>query len=131
VVRSDAYTADSAIIPREFDGAITGYDMVVRAEQINPLFLSYCILSDYVLVRQLYLHCLRATQPHLNREELGETIILVPDEEEQLQIVNYIQTINAKIDGTISKLEKEIVLLNEYCTVLISEVVTGKVDIRG
>ncbi|GAB4323761.1 MAG: hypothetical protein Kow00127_16470 [Bacteroidales bacterium] len=30
IVRSGAYTADSAIIPSKFDGAITGYDMVFR-----------------------------------------------------------------------------------------------------
>lgn len=30
VVRSGAYTADSAIIPQKYEGAIAGYDMVVR-----------------------------------------------------------------------------------------------------
>ena len=29
VVRSGAYTGDSAIVPKAYDGAITGYDMVV------------------------------------------------------------------------------------------------------
>ena len=29
VVRSGAYTADSAIVPKRYSGAVTGYDMVV------------------------------------------------------------------------------------------------------
>ena len=55
VVRSGAYTADSAIVPVKYDGAITGYDMVVRVTKCNPFYISYALLSDIVLINQLYL----------------------------------------------------------------------------
>jgi len=130
VVRSGAYTADSAIIPKKFEGAITGYDMVVRVVNDNPFFIAFCLLSEDVLINQLYLHRLRAAQPHLNKEELGETILFIPSKEEQTAIVRHIENETQKIDNTISKIEKEIELMREYRTALISEVVTGKVDVR-
>lgn len=129
VVRSGAYTADSAIIPKKYEGAITGYDMVVRVNNDNAIFISYCLLSQYVLINQLYLQRLRAAQPHLNKEELGETFLLLPTIQEQQRIVQYIETSTQKIDATIAKIEKEIELMQEYRTALISEVVTGKIKV--
>ena len=126
MVRSGAYTADSAIIPDKFDGAVSGYDMVVRAEKISPQLLAYAFLSDFVLTRQLYLHRLRAAQPHLNAEELGGTLIMV----EQLAITGHLDRKTTQIDQTIIKIEKQIDRLQEYRIALISEVVTGKIDVR-
>ncbi|MCF6148430.1 MAG: hypothetical protein E3K37_07200 [Candidatus Kuenenia sp.] len=129
VVRSGAYTGDSAIIPKKYEGAITGYDMVVRVITADPIFISYCLLSNYVLINQLYLHRLRAAQPHLNKDELGEAFLLLPTFKEQQSIVWHIETETQKIDATVSKIEKEIELLQEYRTALISEVVTGKIKV--
>jgi type I restriction enzyme S subunit len=126
VVRSGAYTADSAIIPQKYDGAITGYDMVVRATGILDEFLALCLLSDYVLLAQLYQHRLRAAQPHLNREELGETVILLPPLSEQEGIVKKVKLERGAIDSTIITVRKQRLLLQEYRTTLINDVVTGK-----
>jgi len=129
IVRSGAYTADSAIIPKKYEGAITGYDMVFRVYNDNPFFISYILLSNYLLVNQLYLQRLRAAQPHLNKEELGEAFLLMPKKIEQDQVVQYIETETKRIDDTITKIGKEIELLSEYRTALISEVVTGKIKV--
>lgn len=51
------------------------------------------------------------------------------DRFEQQQIVQYIRSEIKRIYNTVSKIEKEIDLLNEYRTVLISEVVTGKIKV--
>ena len=130
VVRSGAYTADSTIIPKEFEGSVTGYDMVVRCDsKVNPVFISKCLLSNYVLKMQLLAHTLRAAQPHLNREELNETIILFPPFVEQQTIVAHIETECSRLDTLIEKFKKQIELFQEYRTTLISEVVTGKVKV--
>lgn len=130
VVRSGAYTADSAIIPSKYDGAVTGYDMVFRCnENFFPKFVAFGLLSDYILKRQLIMHSLRAAQPHLNREELGETIIAVPSFEEQKTIVQKIETECSAIEAKKAKTQKLINLLTEYRTALISEVVTGKIKV--
>lgn len=48
---------------------------------------------------------------------------------EQIEIVNYLETETQRIDNAVFKIEKEIELLQEYKTALISEVVTGKIKV--
>lgn len=130
VVRSGAYTADSAIIPAPYAGAIAGYDMVVTAIKLNCYFLAHCLLSQYVQKYQMDLHKLRAAQPHLNAEDLGDIIIIVPPLKEQEKIVLYINNKMENIDKAVSMALKESSLIEEYRTALINETVTGKIDIR-
>jgi type I restriction enzyme S subunit len=78
VVRSGAYTGDSAIVPARFDQALAGYDMVVRPKSTDPRFLAWQLLSGHVADFQYSLSKSRAAQPHLNAEELGETLICQP-----------------------------------------------------
>jgi type I restriction enzyme S subunit len=73
---------------------------------------------------------MRAAQPHLNAEELGSAIIILPPDEEQNQIMQFVRKVSSPIDATISQLEREIDLLREYRTRLVSDVVTGKLDVR-
>ena len=131
VVRSGAYTADSAIIPNQYQGSIAGYDMIFRSyKNYSPKLISYCFLSHYILKNQLLFHSLRAAQPHLNREELGETFIVMPKNiEEQKAIARYIETECDRIDAKIAKTQRIIELQKEYRTALISEAVTGKIKV--
>ena len=93
----------------------------------SPEFLSYGLLSDYILNRQLIMQSLRAAQSHLNCEESGETLILIPPTpEEQKSIVHHIKTRYNRIDAQITRTKKLINLLSEYRAALISEAVTGK-----
>lgn len=55
----------------------------------------------------------------------------LPAKAEQERILSHIQEVTASIDQTISRAEREIELMREYRTRLISDVVTGKVDVRG
>ncbi|MGL4498922.1 MAG: hypothetical protein ACRCU2_07650, partial [Planktothrix sp.] len=50
---------------------------------------------------------------------------------EQREIVKHINTQTKKIDLAIAQIEKEIELIQEYRTTLISDAVTGKIDVRG
>lgn len=130
VVRSGAYTGDSAIVPLEFDGAIAGYDMVVRPKEYAPAFLAWAMLSRYVLEAQMKIASLRAAQPHLNAEELGAVLILLPPESEQHAISGHLDRRTAKIDTLIAKIRTAIDHLHELRTALISAAVTGKIDVR-
>lgn len=67
----------------------------------------------------------------ITQEEMGTFKMLLPPIQEQQQIVKHIEAETSKIDKTLSKIEKEIALLQEYKTALISEAVTGKIDVRG
>jgi Nucleotidyl transferase AbiEii toxin, Type IV TA system/Type I restriction modification DNA specificity domain len=132
VVRSGAYTGDSAIIPPEYDGAIAGYDMVARPRRAAaPSFLAWALLSRYVLQAQMELESLRAAQPHLNAEELGAVVILLPREQEQFAIAEFIDKRTTEIEALVTTIRGAIERLKEFRTALISSAVTGKIDVRG
>ena len=78
VVRSGAYTADSAIIPKVYDGAVSGYDMVVTVVGTRPEFVAMALLCTYLRDDQLIIASTRSAQPHLNAEELGSSVLLLP-----------------------------------------------------
>jgi type I restriction enzyme S subunit len=69
-------------------------------------------------------------QPNLNTEIVKSTPIPIPPLNEQKRIIELIESEQKRIDTIIFKTEQEIELMKEYKTALISEVVTGKVDVR-
>ncbi len=130
VVRSGAYTGDSAIIPKEYERAVAGYDMVVTATRGHSSYIAWQLLTREVRDLQFSFYSLRAAQPHLNAEDLSGTLILVPSFTEQLAIATYLDYETAKIDALISRIHEAIEKLKEYSTALISAAVTGKIDVR-
>mgnify|MGYP000975607120 FL=1 len=67
---------------------------------------------------------------HLNMSDMKNTFIFLPNINEQTEIIDYVEFEKKRIDTIITKTEQEIELMKEYKTALISEVVTGKVDVR-
>jgi len=124
IVRSGAYTGDSAIIPKEFEGAVTGYDMTLRVNNANPKFVAFSLLSNYLLNQQLILHSLRAAQPHLNAEELGHSFLVNPPLQEQKSIAHYLDQKTTIIDALLQKTKQKIALLKEQRTAIINQAVT-------
>ncbi|MDD1421691.1 restriction endonuclease subunit S [Dolichospermum sp. ST_sed1] len=129
VVRSGAYTGDSAIVSDEWAGAIAGYDMVLTPTKSYSKYIALNLLSKHILEGQIYLAKSRAAQPHLNAEELGNTIICLPPIKEQKQIAEYLDQKTAQIDQQKAKIKEAIELLKEYRTSLITNAVTGKIDV--
>src|SRR5690625_503308 len=66
----------------------------------------------------------------LNQSQTKDISVPFPPIEEQRQIVEYIETETARLDAEIRTAEEEIRLLQEYREALISEAVTGKIDVR-
>ena len=130
VVRSGAYTADSAIIPEAYEGAVAGYDMIVTVSGAQPEFIAIALLSNYVRDDQLIISSTRSAQPHINAEELGTAVLLLPPLDEQAAIVRYLDKATADIDIATDRARRQIDLLKEYRTRLIADVVTGKLDVR-
>lgn len=73
---------------------------------------------------------IRVGQWDLNMLKMKEIPFIVPPASEQNEIVAYIPKANAKIEKAIDAISQEITLLKEYRTRLISDVVTGQVDVR-
>jgi type I restriction enzyme S subunit len=131
VVRSGAYTGDSAIIREEQCPCVAGFDMVLRVHGCESDFLQFALLSWHLKNRQLDIEKLRAAQPHLNAEELGASFLLLPPPAEQLAVVRFLQNEASKIDLLTAEAKSAIALLQERRSALISAAVTGKIDVRG
>lgn len=69
-------------------------------------------------------------QPNISSNDIGNIKIPFPLLKEQEKIITYLEREMKNIDCLVEKIQNEIILLREYRTALISEVVTGKVDIR-
>lgn len=69
VVRSGVNTGDVALIPKEYDGAFAGYDLIVEIEKPFGNFYNHLINSDYgkLIIEPL---SRRAGQPHLNADQI-------------------------------------------------------------
>ena len=70
-------------------------------------------------------------QPLITSSMVKLVFVALPNSlEEQKLIANFINAKTKAIDQTISRIEKQTALLQEYRTALISEAVTGKIDVR-
>jgi type I restriction enzyme S subunit len=70
------------------------------------------------------------TQKNIYLEDVKNLDVPIPPIKEQLEISKFIESEQTRIDKLIHTTELEIELMKEYKTALISEVVTGKIDVR-
>jgi type I restriction enzyme S subunit len=95
----------------------------------DPQFMFYFMLArqfqDYVKMNGT-----GATFLGVSQEALGNYKICLPPIEEQKTIAKYLVNETASQDRALAQVEYEIDLLREYGTRLISDVVTGKLDVR-
>jgi type I restriction enzyme, S subunit len=99
------------------------------SNEINHQFVFYLIQSDSIQ-RYFMFESTGTTIFNLSLESVRKMPIPYTDLNEQQQIVEYLDGQTQKIDSTIEKESQRIELLKEYRQALISEVVTGKVDVR-
>lgn len=67
---------------------------------------------------------------NLNTQSLGDCYLAYPPQNEQKNIVKYIENKSSKIAAAITLKEKEIEKLKEYKAVLINSAVTGKIKVN-
>ena len=71
------------------------------------------------------------TRSSLSQELLKRLPVLLPSPDEQKEITNFLDRKTQQIDELISAEHRKIELLTEYRQSLISEAVTGKIDVRS
>ncbi len=69
-------------------------------------------------------------QPNISQDVVRSIRIPLPSSKEQQAIIDFIKSETSTIDTLISKYQKQIDLMQEYRTSLISQAVTGKIDVR-
>jgi type I restriction enzyme S subunit len=116
-----------AVVPNtEFEITLNPQMVVFKELKLNPTFLYYLLQSEYIK-SQLALGVIGGAAPTISQEKLNALKICLPNTDEQLAISNQITIKTSEIDSILKKIENEILLLLEYKTSLINEVVTGKI----
>lgn len=122
-----------AYVTQEIENLHCGYHLAILRTNKSLVLGEYLydsFRSQYVQIQ----HKVKAkgvTRFALGYQPIHDTVLLIPPIEEQEAIVEKIRIDCSIQDTFIIKLKKEIELLLEYKTSLLSDVVTGKVDVRN
>lgn len=100
----------------------------IRSKALTSFLHSF--LGSYSGQLQIRMSQTGGNREGLNFEQLGNFVLAIPPLSDQHRIVHYIETETTRIDRETSILKREIELLAEYRQALISEAVTGKIDVR-
>lgn len=100
------------------------------SEQLYADFLQYVLNSNLGQNSINYVQN-GANREGLNFEHIKKFSIPLPPLSEQQQIASYLDSKTSKIDSSIEALELQKSQLEDYKRSVISEAVTGKVDLRG
>jgi type I restriction enzyme S subunit len=73
---------------------------------------------------------LRVAMPKVNREALGDAWIAFPPLSEQRKILKWLAGESEGPNETIQCAQRQVSLLREYRSRIVSDVVTGKLDVR-
>ncbi|MFC9359518.1 restriction endonuclease subunit S [Rhodococcus sp. NPDC057014] len=100
------------------------------SSKINPRFLREVLHSAYQVLRDLSEEN-GSTKGGLTCGAIRKLPVPVPPVTEQSEILNFLETRCGKIDALIDKANQMIRTLREYRSALITDAVTGKIDVRG
>ena len=116
----------------EIFGCVTWHYIVLLPQKyVVPRYFKWLLKSkSYIKALQGTSEFIRDGQDLRYSNFVKVDLPLIPTSEQE-EIADYIEQETAKIDRAIPVLEKEIELLKEYRTRLISDVVTGQMDVRN
>lgn len=132
---------DFVISLRSFQGGIEyayyqgiispAYTIMIPSEQIFPGFFRLLAKSKpFIELLKLCVTGIREGQ-NIDYDRLKNSLIPLPTLEEQKEIAEYLDQQSKKINTLREKLLKEVENLQEFKTRLISDVVTGKIDVSA
>jgi type I restriction enzyme S subunit len=131
--RSGATAGKSFLFKAEYGlSAFAGYLIRARIDtkRILPKYLSYVTNSSYYEKWKNGVF-IQATIQNISAERYGQLPIPLPPIDKQCEIIAYLDNKCSAIDKVTVKLNDEIALFTEYRARLISDVVTGKLDVRA
>jgi len=98
-----------------------------QRDRVEPQYFEYLLRTpQYIAEYNRRSTGIQSSRLRLYTGSFFDMRILLPPRGEQQAIVAHIKEKSAAIDAAIAKIEREIELVQEYRTVLISEAVTGK-----
>ncbi len=96
---------------------------------LNPEFLLYQFGMKGV-VDYLSLQSVGSTMDNLNTSILGRLPVVTPPIVEQGEVISYLHGVCGALDRQVGKVNQAIASLREYRSALITNAVTGKIDVR-
>lgn len=111
-------------------GLCTSEMLILRPKTniINPEYLFYFMLADRT-ISEINNSTYGVKMPRTNWEFVGSIYIDIPSLQEQQNIVAKVGGLLSKIDDSINELQRSTELLTEYRSSLISNVISGKVEV--
>jgi len=130
-VKPDGVGHPAIIEDIEEDTVFSGFVIRFRTQSAKAFtpFMLWILMSSGVR-GMVVASANTVAQTNISQNALKSIKLPLPPIIEQKRIVQHIKKETTRIDTIISKTEKEIQLVQEYRTALISEVVTGKIDVR-
>ena len=118
-----------AVVDTDVEFCLLGSVILLKPKsKISSLYLFYSLKNR--LVQDYFLYSSQSSaQQAIYLEKVASVYLAMPTIEEQIVIVDFIETEIACIDTKITKTKRIIELQKEYRTALISEVVTGKIKV--
>lgn len=101
----------------------------LNLEVLNPEFLLYQFSMKGV-AEYLLLQSVGSTMDNLNTSILGRLPVIVPPIGEQVKLISYLNRLCYELNGQANKVDHVIASLKEYRSALITNAVTGKIDVR-
>lgn len=117
----------------EYDGIVSPAYAVFRPIiDCNPRYMHHLLRTPHVIgIFESYSYGIAEHRRRLYAVDFLRLRLPVPPVDEQNEIAQYVESVQEEIKKITDKIQKEIDLLREYRTRLISDVVTGQMDVRG
>ncbi len=135
IITKDSETPDDIGVPTfvkdNLDNVVCGYHLtMIRPYACRGGFVFRFIQSDRTR-RYFELESNGITRYGLGKPSIENLLLPIPPDSEQHQIANFLDRKTKQINELISTEQRKIELLKEYRQSLISEAVTGKIDVRN
>jgi type I restriction enzyme S subunit len=133
ILAREAPVGNVAIIPTDLKVCLGQRTVLIRPDKnkVYAMFLVYLMLGDATQVKLLG-HSTGAIVHHLNMTDIRNLELpRLPSLPIQHKIANFLDRKTGQIDELIATEQRKIELLKEYRQSLISEAVTGKIDVRN
>ena len=122
-----------ALVTEAASDLVSGYHLVVLRPRTAEVSSGYLLrtLQTVSVARQFYVVATGVTRFGLSHAGIKSVWLPLPPVPEQTAVVEYLDRATAEIDAAVGRARRQIDLIREYCERLISDVVTGKLDVRG
>ena len=135
IITKDSETPDDIGVPTfvkdDLDNVVCGYHLtMIRPLACRGEFIFRFIQSDRTR-RYFEVNSNGITRYGLGKSSIENLLLPIPPDSEQRQIADFLDRKTQQIDELIAAEQRKIERLKEYRQSLISEAVTGKIDVRN